>query len=79
MAQRDYLRIGQLCRTKQNFWQQPAQVVRVAIRKSKSPWTRYFVTPLDGPAGYGVWVEAHDLVPLTPLELLAMEAHHAIY
>lgn len=73
MADRNYLRIGVLCRTKRDLWQKPRQVVRVEMRRYKAEWGPVFVSPLDGPAGYGVWVDSRELVPLTPLELLAMQ------
>ena len=79
MAYRNYLKIDSLARCTLDLWD-GNPLVRIAARKHLTPrWGgivsfRYFVVRQGDPAGYGSWVDENELAPLSPLELLALEA-----
>ncbi len=69
-------KIGSLHHCKLNLWQDPRQAVRIATRNKRhsNPMViaRYFVVALGDAPGHGSWVNHDALIPLTPLEQLAM-------
>ncbi len=71
------LKLESLHRCKKPYWD-GSSIVRIAKRKKQGSgyWARfsYFVGRPGDPVGHGVWVGASDLVPLSCLELLALEA-----
>jgi len=70
-------KVGLLCRCKKDLWQNSRQIVRIAKRKKHWSYREsftYFVVGDGHATGYGTWVDEKDLIPLTPLELLALQA-----
>jgi len=71
------LKVESLHRCKKPYWD-GSSIVRIARRKKIGTgyWMNfsYFVSRPGDPVGHGVWVGSKDLVPLSCLELLALEA-----
>lgn len=55
-------------------WGTSKKLLRVAKRRSHS-WaaTTYFCVGVGDEFGHGVWLDHKQVVPLTPLELLALQ------
>lgn len=75
----DNLRVGSFCREKTPRRWHGRQILRVAKREGRPTanshrYQRYFVVAHNGAVGYGAWITGADLIALTPLELLAMQA-----
>lgn len=73
----DYYRVEELVRCKKRLWHGD-NIVRIAKRKKHKSYYHsyyeYFVTKPGDPVGYGTWVHPKDLIALSPLERLALEA-----
>ena len=77
MAEPKSLKLESLHRCKSHFWN-GSPIVRIVKRTKQGTgwWARfnYFVGRPGDPVGYGIWVGEKELIPLSCLELLALEA-----
>ena len=76
--QDEVFRVGQLVRENAPKLWRGRQVLRVAKRRGRKDtphyYQHYFVVTWEGKAGHGSWLKSRDLVSLSPLEMLAVQA-----